>query len=168
MVVSDHDLVSHVDAAYNLARWLTGTREDAQDVVQEAFVQAIAHGHRVRGSDGRAWLLAIVRNGCYTLHRRRRVRAAEDFDEARHSDATASVSPEASAIARETSERVRRAVAALPPEFREAIVLREFEGLSYKEMASVIDAPIGTVMSRLSRARALLHVSLGAESGVPR
>jgi len=165
MAVTDNELVSHVDAAYNLARWLTGTREDAQDVVQEAFVQAMTHGHRFRGGDGRAWLLTVVRNGCYTLHRRQRVRAAEDFDETRHSDEGSSISPESSAIARETSDRVRRAVAALPPEFREVIILREFEGLSYKEMATVIDAPIGTVMSRLSRARALLHASISADSG---
>ena len=163
-IVSDEPLLSHLDAAYNLARWLTGSRADAEDVVQDAYVRAIAGADRFRGGDLRAWLLSIVRNGCYSLHRRQRVRQATEFDESVHGEDVVTPSPEQGAIDVDTSRRVRLAIAKLAPEFREVVVLREFDGLSYKEIAGVIGAPVGTVMSRLSRARAQLHAAL-AEDG---
>lgn len=163
--VSDQTLLSHLDAAYNLARWLMGNPDDAEDIVQDAYVRALAGADRFRGGDQRAWLLSIVRNACHSSHRSQRVRRAEDFDEAVHGEDTSAPSPEQRAIDGETSRRVRRAVERLTPEFREVIVLREFEGLSYKEMADVVGTPIGTVMSRLSRARAQLQAALAEEGG---
>jgi RNA polymerase sigma-70 factor (ECF subfamily) len=165
MRTSEERLLSHLDAAHNLARWLMGNSADAEDVVQEAYVSALAGADRFRGGDERAWLLSIVRNGCYSSHRRQRVRVAEDFDETRHSDPEAATSPEQLAIDKEISRRVHSAVEALALEFREVIVLREFEGLSYKEIADVLSVPIGTVMSRLSRARAQLQAALALEGG---
>jgi RNA polymerase sigma-70 factor (ECF subfamily) len=163
--VSDQRLLSHLDAAYNLARWLMGNPADAEDVVQDAYVRALAGADRFRGGDERAWLLAIVRNGCYSSHRRQRVRQATDFDETVHGEDAVTPSPEQRAIDRDTSRRVRLAVERLTPEFREVIVLREFEGLSYKEIAEVVAAPVGTVMSRLSRARAQLQAALAKDGG---
>jgi RNA polymerase sigma-70 factor, ECF subfamily len=163
-IVSDQTLLSHLDAAHNLARWLMGNPADAEDVVHDAYVSALANAHRFRGGDQRAWFLSIVRNGCYSSHRRQRVRHTMDFDEAVHED-TVTPSPEQRAIDRDTSRRVRLAVERLAPEFREVIVLREFEGLSYKEIAEVVEAPVGTVMSRLSRARGQLLAALAEEGG---
>ena len=166
-MMSDPTLLSHLDAAYNLARWLMGNPVDAEDVVHDAFVRAMAGAGRFRGGDERAWLLAIVRNACYSTHRRQRVRQAsalDPLDEDAHED-TAAPSPEQRAIDGDTRRRVRRAVEALAPEFREVIVLREFEGLSYKEIADVVDVPIGTIMSRLSRARGQLAAALGTQEG---
>ena len=163
--MSDDALLPHLDAAYNLARWLTGNDADAQDVVQDAVVRALASSDQFRGGDRRAWLLAIVRNGCHSHYRRRRVREAAPFDEAHHSDEQATASPERLAIERERADGVHRAIAALAPEFREVIVLRELEGLSYKDIADIIASPIGTVMSRLSRARAQLQAALAGDHG---
>jgi RNA polymerase sigma-70 factor, ECF subfamily len=163
--VSDQTLLSHLDAAYNLARWLMGNPADAEDIVQDAYVRALAGADRFRGGDERAWLLSIVRNGCYSSHRRQRVRQATDFDETVHGEDTVTPSPEQRAIDRDTSRRVRLAVEQLTPEHREVIVLREFEGLSYKEIADVVSAPVGTVMSRLSRARAQLQTALVEDGG---
>ena len=163
--LSDQPLLAHLDAAYNLARWLMGNPEDAEDVVQDAYVRALAGADRFRGGDPRAWLLSIVRNACYSSHRHRRVRQTTDFDEAVHGEDTVTPSPEQRAIDRDTSRRVRLAIERLAPEFREVIVLREFEGLPYKEIAGVLGAPIGTVMSRLSRARAQLAAALADEGG---
>jgi RNA polymerase sigma-70 factor (ECF subfamily) len=165
--MSDESLLSHLDAAHNLARWLMGNPFDAEDAVQEAYVRALAGAERFRGGDERAWLLSIVRNGCYSAHRRQRVRQAEGFDETRHSDPDATPSPEQLALESDTSRRVQSAVEELALEFREVIVLREFEGLSYKEIADVVAAPIGTVMSRLSRARAQLQTALAVDGGRP-
>ena len=163
--VREESLLPHLDAAYNLARWLMGNDADAEDVVQDAFLRALAAGDQFRGGDQRAWLLTIVRNGCHSSHRRQRVREAANFDEERHSDENATPSPERLAIDRERSRGLQRAIAALTPEFREVIVLRELEGLSYKEIADVVAAPMGTVMSRLSRARAQLQAALSADRG---
>jgi RNA polymerase sigma-70 factor (ECF subfamily) len=163
--VSDQTLLSHLDAAYNLARWLMGNPIDAEDIVQDAYVRALAGVARFRGGDERAWLLSIVRNACYSSHRRQRVRQATEFDEAVHSEDTVTASPEERAIDRDTRRRVRQAVESLAPDFREVIVLREFEGLSYKQIADVAGVPVGTVMSRLSRARAQLQAALGGDGG---
>lgn len=158
--MSEDFLLPHLDAAYNLARWLMGNDADAEDVVREACVRALSAMDRFRGGDRRAWLLAIVRNGCYSAFRRRRGLATTSFDETTHQNDDRTPSPERLALEDETARRVQAAVAALSPEFREAIVLREFEGLSYKEIAQVVAVPIGTVMSRLARARAQLQDAL--------
>jgi RNA polymerase sigma factor (sigma-70 family) len=157
-------LVPHLDAAYNLARWLTRDAHDAEDVVQEAYLRAVKSFGGFHGGDGRAWLLAIVRNTCYTWLQAKRGRAPDTaFDEARHGAAAEDTSPEHVLLRQEERQSVRQAVEALPVEQREVVVLRELEGLSYKEIAAVADIPLGTVMSRLARARERLHKHLGAQ-----
>jgi RNA polymerase sigma factor (sigma-70 family) len=156
-------LVPHLDAAYNLARWLTRDAHDAEDVVQEAYLRAVKSFAGFHGGDGRAWLLAIVRNTCYTWLQAKRGRAPDTaFDEARHGVAADDKGPEHVLLRQEDRQWVRQAVEALPVELREVVVLRELEGLSYQEIAAVADIPLGTVMSRLARARDRLHQHLSA------
>jgi RNA polymerase sigma-70 factor (ECF subfamily) len=159
-------MLPHLDAAYGLARWLTRNDELAEDAVQEAYLRALRFFGSLRGDDARPWLLRIVRNACYELLQREPAAGTtEDFDEELHGAEVAAagavivlpVNPEAAAIARADRELVRECLAALPRDFREALVLREIEGCSYKEIADIVGAPIGTVMSRLSRARRLLQ-----------
>jgi RNA polymerase sigma-70 factor (ECF subfamily) len=148
-----HDkLLRHLDAAYNLARWLCRDEHDAQDVVQESFLRAVRFIAQCRDDEPRAWLLKIVRNTASTWRSRRRVPSTTDESLERVSSPASSGPDRSFQRAQQTSD-VRRAIESLPDEFREAVVLREIEGLSYKEVASVIGVPIGTVMSRLSRAR---------------
>ncbi|HZT58705.1 MAG TPA: sigma-70 family RNA polymerase sigma factor [Pyrinomonadaceae bacterium] len=158
-------VLTHLDAAYNLARWLTRDESDAEDVVQEAMLRAYRFFGSFRGPDGRAWLLAIVRNTCRTWMRRNRspefMSEAVELDEVEAGGMT----PEELLIRNADGEALRRALEELPAEFREALVLREFEGLSYKEIALVTDSPVGTVMSRLARARARLQRSLAVGAG---
>ena len=164
-------VLPHLDAAYTLARYLTRNDHDAQDIVQDAYLRALKYfsGFRgggtggAEGGDGRAWLLAIVRNTTYTWLRRHRADAhATEFDEELHSDAVAEHHP-AAVLERDTArESLHRALDQLGPEFREVIVLRELEGLSYKEIGDVTGVPVGTVMSRLSRARRRLQEALCA------
>jgi RNA polymerase sigma-70 factor (ECF subfamily) len=156
-------LVPHLDAAYDLARWLTRDAAMAEEIVQEAFLRAFRFFDTLRGEDSRAWLLTIVRNTCFSmLDKEPPAGRFETFDESAHGGAfDALPSAEEVAVGRESAVRVRAAVAALPLEFRETVVLRELHGLSYKEIAAVTDVPIGTVMSRLSRGRLLLARSLG-------
>jgi RNA polymerase sigma factor (sigma-70 family) len=149
----------HLDAAYNLARWLMRNEHDAEDVVQEAYLKAFRHLAGFRGDDGRAWLLAIVRNTCYDRLRQSGVRGNSAFDEGIHSVGQSIRNPETSLLEKERSELLREALRALSPEYREVLVLRELEELSYVEIASVTKIPIGTVMSRLSRARQQLQES---------
>ena len=147
----------HLSAGYNLARWLTRNEHDAEDLVQEAYVRALRAFDGYRGGDARAWLLSIVRNTCYTWLRQRRADrtdAAEDPVDIADDPAG---EPEAQVIRQADSRLVRRALEELPVEFREAVVLRELEGLSYKEIAEIAGVPLGTVMSRLSRGRKLLE-----------
>lgn len=155
-------IVPHLDAAYDLARWLTRDAAFAEEVVQEAFLRAYRFFDSFRGEEGRAWTLAIVRNTCFSmLEKELPPNRFETFDEAMHAGAFDPLpSTEDEAIARQDAARVQDAVAALPIEFRETLVLRELHGLSYKEIASVTDAPIGTVMSRLARGRLLLAKAL--------
>ena len=154
-------VLPHLGAAYNLARWLTRDAHDADDVVQEAYLRACQFFDGFHGGDGRAWLLKIVRNTCYTwLEKNRPREPMATFDEAQHSTGAPAAGPEAGLVAGEDRELLRRALAELSDEYREAIVLRELEGLSYKEIAAVTGAPIGTVMSRLARARERLQEGL--------
>lgn len=149
-------LLPHLDAAYNLARWLTGNDHDAQDVVQEAYLRACQFFGGFRGTDGRAWLLTIVRNTCYTWLQRNRPRhSSVPFDEEQHG--IPEETPPDPLEQAEDRSALRRALEALPPEFREVVVLRELEGLSYREIASVAGIAVGTVMSRLARARERLQ-----------
>jgi RNA polymerase sigma-70 factor, ECF subfamily len=149
-------VLAHLDAAYTLARYLTRNDADAQDVVQDASLRALKYFAGFRGTtaaDGRAWFLTIVRNTAYTWRQRgRNDAAATEFNEELHSDGP--VDDRAAAI------DVREALERLPPEFREVIVLRELEGLSYKEIGEVTGVPVGTVMSRLARARKRLQGAL--------
>lgn len=151
----------HLAAVYNLARWLTRNDHDAQDMVQEAYLRALQAFDRYRGGDARAWLLTIVRNTCYTWLRQR---GAGDLASSTGTNevweniaADPDGEPEARALRQADGRLVRQALEELPVEFREAFVLRELEGLSYKEIADVTDVPIGTVMSRLARARRQLQ-----------
>ena len=160
-------VLPHLDAAYTLARYLMRDEHDAQDVVQDASLRALRYFQGFRGAgsgEGRAWLLAIVRNTAHTWRQRHRADAlSTEFDEERHSDTVADRHPEAAAEVQSERAALRRAIAELPPEFREVIVLRELEGLSYKEISDVAGVPVGTVMSRLSRARRRLEEALCAE-----
>jgi RNA polymerase sigma-70 factor, ECF subfamily len=161
-------VLPHLSSAYNLARWLTRGDADAQDIVQEAILRAWKFFGGYRGGDGRSWLLAIVRNCCATWRDRNRFAdSATPFDEERHTAEEDSRDPEALATIRIDLQRLRSALEGLAPHLREVMILREQEGFSYKEIASIVGAPIGTVMSRLARARSrLLRILAGeGESG---
>ena len=147
-------VLPHMGAAYNLARWLTRNDHDAEDVVQEAYLRAFKFWSSFRGTDSRAWLLTIVRNTCFTWLHQNRKPSLELTDTM--PELTIASNPETLLLANVDSEMLRRAVEELPLEFRETIVLRELEGFSYKEISAITATPIGTVMSRLARARALL------------
>jgi RNA polymerase sigma factor (sigma-70 family) len=147
-------VLPHLDAAFNYARWLTKNDADAEDVVQDAYLRALRFFSSLRGEDARAWLLTIVRNTWYRRFPRRAGSAVMTVAEEDGDDrADASLDPEAQAIQHQTVEQVRCALETLRTDFREVLVLREFEGLSYKEIAAIIGIPVGTVMSRLARAR---------------
>ena len=152
-------VLPHLDAAFNLARWLLRSRADAEDVAQEAMLRAYRFFSGFRGGDGRAWLLQIVRNTCYAwLEKNRPRETITEFDEQVHGPG--GPNPETMAIAVEDRERLSRALESLTPRHREVIVLRELEGCSYKEIAAITGIPIGTVMSALSRARRQLELAL--------
>lgn len=148
----------HLSAAYNLARWLLRSDEDAEDVVQEAFLRAFKFFGGYRGGEGRTWLLTIVRNACYSWLQRNRARELTGtVDETQEEIAVDFASPESLLMKKVEARMVREALADLPIEFREVMVMREMEDLSYKEIAVIADLPIGTVMSRLARGRKRLH-----------
>jgi RNA polymerase sigma-70 factor, ECF subfamily len=147
----DELLISHLDSAYNLARWLMRNSHDAEDVVQEAYLRAFQYSGGFHGGDARAWLLMIVRNTSYRCLGRKRTN--EQFDENIHVGLPASVTPEQLLLQTADADLVEKALRELPVRFREIIVLRELEGLSYKEIADAMGVPMGTVMSTLSRAR---------------
>lgn len=156
-------VLSNLDAAYNLARWLLRSPSDAEDAVQESCLRALRFFEGFRGGDSRSWLLKIVRNTCYSWVRKNRpAELSDEFDETVHSPDAAIQNPEARLISQAESGRVRKALETLPVTFREVLVLREIEGLSYKEIADVTGVPMGTVMSSLSRARQKLREQLGA------
>lgn len=150
-------VIPHLDAAYNLARWLMRNEHDAEDAVQEAYLRAFRFFDTFEGGDGRPWLLAIVRNACRTLFQRAGARETiTEFDEQKHGAGYAA-GPEECLLKQVDIETVRSCIEALPPDYREVVVLREIEELSYKEIAAAVAAPVGTVMSRLSRARGRLQ-----------
>jgi RNA polymerase sigma-70 factor (ECF subfamily) len=150
-------LLPHLDAAYNLARWLTRNERDAEDVVQEAFLRALKHFDTFRGGDARPWLLKIVRNTYYTwIYRNRVTEAMTPFDEEEDIHVSDAPNPEMLLLKESDKQLVRSALRKLPTEFLEVIVLREFEELSYKQIADTVQVPVGTVMSRLARARGRL------------
>jgi RNA polymerase sigma-70 factor (ECF subfamily) len=156
----------HLDAAYNLARWLTQDDHDAEDVVQEALVRAMRYIDGFRGDSARAWLLQIVRNTCFSWLKENRAKnqtTLDDFDEAAEAIAApSSQEPPAIAMRKADKAQIDAAIAALPVAYREVLVLRELEELAYADIARIAEIPVGTVMSRLSRARALVRASLTA------
>ncbi|MEY2486645.1 MAG: hypothetical protein QOG67_2202 [Verrucomicrobiota bacterium] len=157
-------MLPHLDAAQNLAKWLLRNNQDAEDVVQESYLRALKSFGGFHGSNGRAWLLTIVRNTSYTLMKKNRaVDLTTTFDEEKHASDHESVSPAALLERTEDAESVRQAMDQLPVEFREILVLRHMEGLSYKEIADIAQIPPGTVMSRLARARAKLKECLATQ-----
>jgi RNA polymerase sigma-70 factor (ECF subfamily) len=157
----------HARAALNFARWLVSNDHDAEDIVQESLLKAVQASSSVRGADVRPWLLAIVHNTAMNFVRRKRPALETSWNESAALYPDAAPDPERTLISQSRRERVRSAIARLQPEFREAIVLREIEGLAYKEIGYIMKIPIGTVMSRLSRARQLLAQDLLAEgSGI--
>ena len=166
-------LLPHLDSAYNLARWLVRNGVDAEDVVQEAYVRALQYAAGFRGGDARAWLLTIVRNTAYRWLRKMRAYEPDaQFDEEIHTSGTETSNPEELLLEKADACFVENALSRLPVRFREILVLRELEGLSYKEIGHVMGVPMGTVMSTLSRARArfrraagdLLNTQLSSES----
>jgi RNA polymerase sigma-70 factor (ECF subfamily) len=160
----EHVILPHLDAAYNLARWLTGNDRDAEDVTQEASLRAFKFFSSFRGGDARAWLLTIVRRTAWTwLRRNRQLEEAVEFDDELHGGEDHSATPEMALARAGDVAAVRQALETLPALFREAIVLRELEGCSYKEIAEIAGVPVGTVMSRLARARRLLQTALSTQ-----
>ena len=155
-------MLPHLDAAHNLAKWLLRNEQDAQDVVQEAYLRAFRSFSGFRGTNGRAWLLTIVRNTSYTLLKKSHaVDLTTAFDEEIHATGHESVSPATILEHSEDAKRITEAMEELPAEFREILALRHQEGLSYKEIAEIAQIPPGTVMSRLARARAKLKEIFG-------
>ena len=151
-------VLPHRDAAYNLARCLTRNEQDAEDIVQEAYLRAFKFFHSFHGSDSRPWLLTIVRNTYYTWVQQKRAHEPIDyFDEETDSAGSAALNPEELVLQSSNYELLREALQQLPAEFREIIILRELEDLSYKEIATITGVPLGTVMSRLARARKRLQ-----------
>jgi RNA polymerase sigma factor (sigma-70 family) len=161
----------HLGAAYNLARWLVHNEHDAEDIVQEAYLRAFKFFSGYYGGDSRSWLLTIVRNTCYTwLQKNRALRLADPIEDKLNEVGLDFADPEVLLVQSVDAQLVRNALQELPVEFREIVVLREMEGLSYKEIANIADVPIGTVMSRLARGRkrlqALLANRMGREASI--
>jgi RNA polymerase sigma-70 factor, ECF subfamily len=154
----EQSVLPHLDAAYNLARWLMRNDQDAQDVAQEAYLRAFRFFPGFRGGNARAWLLKIVRNTCYTwLQANRPLQDAAEFDENLFPPDSRAPNPEQSALQNDSDTLVRKALGELPSNFREVLILRELEGMSYREIADITGMPAGTVMSSLSRARGRLR-----------
>jgi RNA polymerase sigma factor (sigma-70 family) len=159
-------VLPHLDAAYNFAYWLTGSRTDAEDVVQDASLRAFRAIRGYAGGSARAWVLRIVRNKAYDWLRENRpatISTVEDLEAvgAEHAKPGDAEAPGAALIAKSNVEQIRAAIAALPAPFRETLVLRDIEGLDYSEIAETTDAPIGSVMSRLAQARGRLITTIG-------
>ena len=155
-------VLPHLDAAHRLARWLVANEHDAEDAVQEACLRALRYFGTFSGVNSRAWFLRIVRNTCYRWHSRTRPLAIDVFDEEQHSAAMLPMDPETLLLHAADAALIEHAMRELPPRLRELLVLRELEGLSYLELADMLEIPIGSVMSGLSRARQAFRRSLEA------
>ncbi len=160
LALFEQTVLPHLNAAYNLARWLTRNGHDAEDLVQEAYLRAFRSFDSFRGEDGKAWLLAVVRNTCFTWLRKKGGQPTVEFDEHVHGGADESPDPEAVLVKEAALGSLQDCLNALPLEFREAIILRELEELSYKEISDISRVPVGTVMSRLARGRKRLQQCL--------
>jgi RNA polymerase sigma-70 factor (ECF subfamily) len=159
----DDVVLPHLDAAYRLARWLMRNEHDAEDVVQEASLRALRYYRTFTGGDGRAWFLRIVRNTSSGLRGHRFEALTDPFDEEQHRTDRPASDPEALLLQTDDATLIARAMRNVPDRFHQLLVLRELEGLSYRELADVMGIPIGTVMSRLSRAREALRGALDNE-----
>ena len=162
----DAVVLPHLDAAYRLARWLMRDEDDAEDVVQEASLRAFRYFRTFVGGDGRAWFLRIVRNTCYAWRRHGDQAPTDSFDEEQHNSARPRSDPETLLLQADDATLIARALSRLPDHFHQVLVLRELEGLSYQELSDVLGIPMGTVMSRLSRAREALRRALETEPGI--
>jgi RNA polymerase sigma-70 factor (ECF subfamily) len=162
MTSFDEAILPHLQAGRALARWLLHNDDDAEDVVQEASLRALRYFRSFDGGDGRAWFLRIVRNTCWSWYERT-APPADAFDEELHSSTQPAFDPEALVLRTDDGRLIEHALRELPDRFRELLVRREFEGLSYRELADVMGVPIGTVMSGLSRAREAFRVALTRE-----
>lgn len=155
-------MLPHLDAAYNLARWLTRRADQADEAVQEAYLRAFRYFDSFTGGDGRVWLLAIVRNCCHNAYRRQTGNEVL-FDERAHVPEAATATPETALLQKTAARSLRDCIDALPPEYRETLIMRELEEFSYKQISDATALPIGTVMSRLSRARKRLQDCMRAK-----
>ena len=162
----DDVVLPHLDAAKRLARWLLRNDHDAEDAVQDGLLRALIYFRTFSGGNGRAWFLRIVRNTCYVRRGRHEPAVLDAFEEERHTSSQAQPDPEMLLLRADDAARIGRAIAALPERAREILVLRELEGLSYQELADVLNIPAGTVMSALSRARRALREMLRAAEHV--
>jgi RNA polymerase sigma-70 factor (ECF subfamily) len=160
----DDVVIPHLDAAYRLARWLMRNDEDAKDVVQEASLRALRYFGTFTGGSGRAWFFRIVRHTCYGWRGHPSQVVTDTFDEEQHSSDQPATDPETLLLQTADATVIARAMRNLPDRFQRLLVLREFEGLSYRELANALGIPIGTVMSRLSRARQALRDALDSEA----
>jgi RNA polymerase sigma-70 factor (ECF subfamily) len=157
----EQDVLPHLDAAYNLARWLIRNDQNAQDAVQEAYLRAFRFFSGFHGGDARAWLMKIVRNTCYTwLRANRPLRDVAEFDENSSLPDLHAPNPEELSLQNDSGNLLHQALENLPASLREVLVLREIEGMSYREIADITGVPLGTVMSSLSRARGRLRQAL--------
>jgi len=165
----DTVVLPHLEAARRLARRLMRDEHDAEDAVQDASLRALRYFSTFTGGDGRAWFLRIVRNICYGWHQKGLQTSTRSFDEERHSSASArpQSDPEALLLKTDDASSIARAMSRLPDPLHQLLVLREIEGLSYRELSDVVGIPVGTVMSRLSRARAALRAALDSELARP-
>jgi RNA polymerase sigma-70 factor (ECF subfamily) len=159
----DDVVLPHLDVGYRLARWLMRDEQDAQDVVQEASLRAFRYFRTFTGGNGRAWFLRIVRNTCSGWRSRRFDALTDPFDEEQHRSGRPAFDPETLLLQTDDATLIARAMRNLPDRFHQLLVLRELEGLSYRELADVLGIPMGTVMSSLSRARQALRGALESE-----
>ena len=164
----DEVVLPHLDAAYRLARWRMRNQQDAEDVVQEASLRALRYFRTFTGGDGRAWFLQIVRNTCSSWRGHRFDARTDPFDEEQHHSSRPAFDPEALLLQNDDATLVERAMRKVPARFHRLLVLREFDGLSYREVAEEMGIPMGTVMSGLSRARRALREAMDSELKPPR
>jgi RNA polymerase sigma-70 factor (ECF subfamily) len=163
LALFERTIVPHLNAAYNLAMWLTRNPHDAEDVVQEAYLRAFRFFDGFRGGDAKAWLLTVVRNTCHTwIHREKGTRTMVMFEEQMHCAELDNTNPEGMLLEKFNVESLRECLEALPVDYREVVILRELEEMSYRDIADLIKIPLGTVMSRLSRARRRLEACVAA------